>query len=86
MNLTSKKASVLISGLTAIAFSRTMFVFINDPEGPNLLIVLVMAAVVYTASSLIVHFATPSVFGLKRILLVIFVQIVVLGVLYFFLN
>jgi hypothetical protein len=55
-----------------------MFAFINDPEGPNLLVVTVMAAVIYLISSasylLNVY---PSLKGLKRSLAAIFVQIFV---------
>ncbi len=47
MYFKSKKISLLILGITAIACSRLMFLFINDPEGPNLLIVMVVAVIIF---------------------------------------
>jgi hypothetical protein len=47
MYFKSKKTSLLILGITSIICSRTMFVFFDDPEGPNLLIVFVAALVLY---------------------------------------
>lgn len=70
----SKKISLLILGLTAIAFSRIMFVFFNDPEGPNLLIVTVAAAIVYFLSLAAYLFNLPET---KRFLLAIFIQIII---------
>ncbi len=38
--LNSKKTSLLILGTTSVVCSRVMFSFFNDPEGPNLLVVI----------------------------------------------
>jgi hypothetical protein len=46
----SQKSSVLILLVTALVFSRAIFYFLNDPEGPNLLVVGVMAAILYFLS------------------------------------
>ena len=35
----SRTASLVILGITAIVFSRSMLLLIDDPEGPNLLVV-----------------------------------------------
>ena len=82
MHFTSKKASLIILGLTAIASSRTMFMSFNDPEGPNLLIIMVLAMVLYFASVFVCSFI-PSITGLKRILLAIAIQIIIVVGLYF---
>jgi hypothetical protein len=50
MYFKSKKTSLLILGITSIICSRTMFVFFDDPEGPNLLIVFVAALVIFLVS------------------------------------
>jgi hypothetical protein len=42
------KKSLLILGVTALISSRALFFFFNDPEGPNLLIV--MAAILFALS------------------------------------
>lgn len=77
----SKKISLLILGLTAIVFSRAMFVFFNDPEGPNLLIVIVAAAIVYFLS-LAAYLSNLS--ETKKFLLAVFIQIIIvtLGVIF----
>ena len=62
-----------------------MFLAFNDPEGPNLLIVMVMAAILYFASLMACSFI-PSITGWKKLLLAIATQIIIVTVLYFFLN
>jgi hypothetical protein len=64
-----------------------MFSFFNDPEGPNVLIVVGMAAVVYVVS-LAAYFFYPSakLTGLKKVLLAIFVQALVVSGLSFYLS
>jgi hypothetical protein len=85
MNLTSKKASLIILGITAIVLSRVMFLFFNDPEGPNLLVVLGMAAVVYLLS-LVPYSFGPSATSQKKLILGFCAQIVILVCFYFFLR
>jgi hypothetical protein len=41
---------LLLLGATALAIGRAFFVFIDDPEGPNVLVVFVMAVFVFVAS------------------------------------
>jgi hypothetical protein len=74
MHLKSKKTSLIILAITALMLSRLMFVFFNDPEGPNLLVVTVAAAIVYFLS-LIAYVYNLS--ESKKLLLAIFIQIVV---------
>ncbi len=57
MNISSKQTSLLVLCITAFICSRLVFVFIDDPEGPNLLIVTVAALILYLFS--------VTVFGLK---------------------
>ena len=82
-----KKTSLVILGVTALLCSRALFLFFNDPEGPNLLVVTVMAAIIYLLSLALYVFAPPVLFtGSKRLLPVIFFQILLVVVLYFFLK
>ncbi len=46
----SKKISLLILGIASLICSRATFFFIDDPEGPNLLIVSVLAAIIFFAA------------------------------------
>jgi len=88
MYFKSKKISLFILGITALVCSRTMFFFFNDPEGPNLLVVTVMAAIIYFPS-LAIYLLNPSYIpltGVKRLLLVICMQIILATGFYFCLN
>ena len=86
MNFQSKKTSLLILGVTAIVCSRAMFLFFNDPEGPNLLVVMGMAVIVYLPSLAVYLFGSSKITGLKRLLLVILLQVLLATALYFSLN
>ncbi len=85
MYFKSKRISLSILGLTSILCSRAMFVFFDDPEGPNLLIVLVTALVVYMLSLTLYLFDFSST-GLKRLLLVISMQVLIVSIFYICLN
>lgn len=88
MSLESRKVQSLILFLTALVCSRTMFVSFNDPEGPNLLVVAVGAAVICAASWIANRFV-PAISrskGIAKILLMIAVQVVVTTILYFVLK
>jgi hypothetical protein len=83
MHLNFKNSSLLILAITAVAYSRVMFAFFDDPEGPNLLVVIGMAAVIYLISSVVyLSNFSPSLTGLKRSLAAVFVQIFVATGLY----
>ncbi len=77
-----KKTSLLILVITSLTFSRLMFAFFNDPEGPNLLIVAVTALIVFLLSLGVCSFI-PSVTGRNKVLLAICIQIVIVIGLYF---
>ena len=42
-----KKSTLLVLGVVSLILSRLFFVFVNDPEGPNLLIVVALAVLIY---------------------------------------
>ena len=81
----SKKYSLLVLGITAIVCSRVLFSFFNDSEGPNLLVVMALAAGVYVLS-LMLYLFDSSVIGPKKFWFAILVQIVVVTCLYFLLR
>lgn len=81
----SKKTSLLLLGVTSIVISRVLFLFFNDPEGPNLLIVIGTAVFVYLLS-LAPYLFRSSATELKRLLWAIFIQILLVIGLYFFLH
>jgi hypothetical protein len=78
MRLTSKQISLLILAITAIACSRIVFALFDDPEGPNLLIVFVLAAIIYLVSSAAyLSRVAPWLVGFRRTLGVLGLQILV---------
>lgn len=88
MYFKSKKISLLILGVTAFVCARAMFYFIDDPEGPNLLIVTVLAIILYMLSlatyssnplarKVFQYFPLVSRPGLTQLLLALFVQILI---------
>ena len=79
------KTSLLILGITSLVCSRAMFYFFNDPEGPNLLVVTVMALIVFFPS-LAAYSFVPSVTGLKRLLVAIAVQVMIVTGAYLLLS
>ncbi len=78
----TKKFALIILGVTALACSRVLFVFFNDPEGPNLLIVTVLAAIVYLISLVGYFYIPPAITGFTRLMLTIAIQIVLVAGLY----
>ncbi len=81
MNLDSNKIPLIILAITSLVCSRALFFFFKDPEGPNLLIVTVAAAVIYGVS-LGAYRLSVSMGNSKRLLLAIVVQIAFVGGLY----
>ena len=78
--LKSKKFSLITLGVLSFLCSRLSFSFVNDPEGPNLLIVTVLAVIIYFLS-LTAYLLKIS--SLKKFLYAILIQIVIVTVLYF---
>ncbi|MBX4181694.1 hypothetical protein KW807_02410 [Candidatus Parcubacteria bacterium] len=85
MNFNSKNTSLIVLGLTSIVSSRLMFYLFNDPEGPNLLVVVGMAVVVYILS-LILSSLIPSGTHKKKLVWSFLTPIIIVTVIYFFLK
>ncbi len=81
----SKTTSLIINAITALITSRVMFAFIDDPEGPNLLIVTVLALILYFPS-LSAHLILKESSYLKKSLLAFLIQIILASNIYFFLT
>jgi hypothetical protein len=76
MHVDFKNGSLLILAMTAVVCSRMMFAFFHDPEGPNLLVVTGMAAVIYLVSAAVyLSSFCPSLTGFKRSSAAVFIQI-----------
>lgn len=86
MYFRSKRITLLILGITSLVCSRAFFVFIDDPEGPNLLVVAVMALVLYFLSLLAHSFCFPKITGLKGLILTACTQLVLAIGIYFLLT
>lgn len=85
MNFSSSNISLLTLGITSLALSRGMLYLFSDPEGPNLLIVVVFALVLFGVSLGVNYFhsGTFAVKGKTRVLIGIVVQIIAASILYF---
>jgi hypothetical protein len=81
MQFTSTKKSLLLLGITALASSRTLFFLFHDPEGPNLLIVTVLATMLYIASFIVWRFI-PATTANKKLLFAICTQVLIVTGLY----
>ncbi|RFM28535.1 hypothetical protein DXN05_06935 [Deminuibacter soli] len=60
-----------------------LFFFFNDPEGPNLVVVVGLALAVYFLSAIAYIFSPFKVNGIKRLSVVICMQILSVIALYF---
>jgi hypothetical protein len=81
----SKTSSLVILALTATAFSRIIFTLFKDPEGPNLLVVMVTAVIIF-GLSLITFGLSAKQEGKKKLLFPLVTQLVVVGIFYLFLK
>jgi uncharacterized membrane protein (GlpM family) len=71
-----KKNSYIILAISAVLLSRLTFVFFDDTEGPNLLVVTMLALVLYSLSYLVNSFYfSTKVKEENRLLYSIFTQI-----------
>lgn len=82
----SKTVSLIILAITAVVCSRMLFVFINDPEGPNPIIIAAVTLPVYLLSLLAYLFGPVKVLGIGRLLAVIGIQLILVIALYFFMR
>ncbi len=79
----SKTISAIILAVTAIICSRMLFFFFNDPEGPNFLIVTVLALVMYLLSFAAYVFIPLKMKGINRLSAAICLQLLLVITLYF---
>jgi len=79
----SNKVALVLLGVVALTCSRLLFVFINDPEGPNLVVVVGLTALVYAASLAVFAYSTTSH---KKFVLAVAAQIVIVIGLYIALH
>ncbi len=87
MYFKSKKISLLILAVASLVASRVLFLFFNDPEGPNLLVVVGAAAIIFVVSLLgYLYYPLAKLIGLKRLFLAIFTQAILITLLYLFLR
>jgi hypothetical protein len=84
MDFKSKKTPLLILAIAAIICSRTWFFFITDPEGPNLVVVMGLAIILYFLS--VMAYALTSATVAKKLLVATSTQILVGIGLYFLLK
>jgi hypothetical protein len=45
-----KKSTLLLLAIASLGLSRIVFLFIHDPEGPNLVVVLGLALIIFLVS------------------------------------
>lgn len=78
--INSKKVQLVLLGVVSLVCSRLFFALLNDPEGPNLLIVFVLAAIIYLPGLILICYNTY----MKNIFIVIVILVAgVLGYLLF---
>jgi hypothetical protein len=77
----SKKTSLLLLVFTALIFSRTLFFFFHDVEGPNLLIVILLALILYSPSFIAWRFI-PARTASRKLLFAICMQLLIVTGLY----
>lgn len=82
-----KITTLLTLILSSFVLSRALFVFFNDPEGPNLLIVTILAVFLFGVAQTVNKYYSKKVEGeLKKLLLPILVQVVVVVGLHYLLK
>lgn len=81
MPLASTKTPLVLLVISAFSCSRLLFYFFDDPEGPNLLIVTVLALILLGASFIAWRFI-PATTASKRLLIAICVQLAIVAGLY----
>ena len=73
--------------VTALLCSRSAFLLFDDPEGPNLLIVTVFAAIIYVLTWAVNRYCLPAKLeGIRRLFLLIGIQILIAAVFYLSLS
>jgi O-antigen/teichoic acid export membrane protein len=70
--------------ITSLLLSRSIFFFIDDPEGPNLVVVIGLALIIYFMSS-VPYMVRSSFTSLKKLSLAISIQVLLVIILSFIL-
>lgn len=70
----SQKTTLIVLALTAIILSRAMFWFFDDPEGPNVPVVLGTALIVYGVSYVAYRYSSAYT-SVQRLLITLACQI-----------
>jgi hypothetical protein len=83
MNLKSKKTSLVLLGVAAVLCSSTLFFFFNDPEGPNLVVVIGLAIILYLVSFAAYVLLSSKIEELKRLSIALCMQTLCVIGLYF---
>lgn len=85
MSSKSNWVSTLVPVGAALFCSRTVLVSFADPEGPNLLVVVVLASFIYFLAWLPFRFlySLARYTGLRRSVLMVVFQVLIVVVLYF---
>jgi len=78
----SKKSALMLLAVPAIICSRMLFFFFHDPEGPNLLIVAVLALILYGLSAAAYVLGPSKLKGISRLSAAAGIQILLVIVLY----
>ncbi len=97
MKLQTRTQSRVVLITTALLCSRSLFYFFEDPEGPNLLVVGVIAAIIYGLSTVLYRYryfvrgdvtAVPgsTEVSVSGVVCVIVIQSIATVVLYFCMN
>jgi hypothetical protein len=84
MYFKSKNLYLLVLGVISLLFSKLFYFLLNDPEGPNLLIVMGLAIILYLLSLMV--YSLLSFTNSRKLLLTIFTQIVIVIGLFIFLK
>ena len=66
----NKVVHLLLPGITALLFARVLFVLLSDPEGPNVLIVVIVAGILLLVSIPLYLFGTSEAMDQKFLLAV----------------
>lgn len=82
----SKIISLAILAATSLICSRALFFFFDDPQGPNVLVVSGLAMIILFISALAYLFVPFKLTGIKRLALIVCIQILSVGVLYFLMK
>jgi hypothetical protein len=86
MNLYSKKTILVVVGATGLIISRMLFFFFDDPEGPNLLVVVALAMGLFLLSYAVYQLSPLGVKAYMRLFAAICIQILAVVGLYFSLR